>query len=72
MIRRPHRREIELLPQIENLADRRYARVGLLCARRGFIELPRSGWSRALRFTFMNEGSHGRPPWRRTIMRRHV
>jgi len=29
MIRRPHRHEIKLLPQIENAADRRYARVGL-------------------------------------------
>jgi len=29
MIRRPHPHEIDLLPQIENAADRRYARVGL-------------------------------------------
>lgn len=29
MIRPPHRHEIELLPAIENEADRRYARVGL-------------------------------------------
>jgi len=29
MIRRPHPNEIKLLPQIENEADRRYARVGL-------------------------------------------
>jgi GNAT superfamily N-acetyltransferase len=29
MIRRPTPREIKLLPQIENAADRRYARVGL-------------------------------------------
>ncbi len=29
MIRRPHRHEIKLLPQIENAADARYARVGL-------------------------------------------
>ena len=29
MIRRPHRHEIKLLPQVENAADERYARVGL-------------------------------------------
>ena len=29
MIRRPRPNEIKLLPQIENEADRRYARVGL-------------------------------------------
>lgn len=29
MIRRPHRHEIKLLPQVENAADARYARVGL-------------------------------------------
>lgn len=29
MIRRPHRHEIKLLPQVENEADRRYASVGL-------------------------------------------
>jgi GNAT superfamily N-acetyltransferase len=41
-------------------------------ARHGFAEVPRSGWPRALRFTFMSEGSHGHPQWRRTIMRREV
>lgn len=29
MIRRPHRHEIKLLPQVENAADERYRRVGL-------------------------------------------
>lgn len=29
MIRRPHRHEIKLLPQVENEADRRYLGVGL-------------------------------------------
>ena len=167
MIRQAHPREIELLPQIENKAERRYVRVGLrqiidmppasiaslergrrkgllwvavspvgrvvgfalmkrpgglawldqlsvldawqgrgygsalidrtaaatrrlgldalwlstyrdvpwnapFYARRGFIEVPRAGCPRALRFTFMKEGSHGHPPWRRTIMRRPV
>jgi hypothetical protein len=36
MIRQPQPREIELLPQIENEADRRYARVGL----RQIIDMP--------------------------------
>ena len=36
MIRRPRPNEIKLLPQIENGADRRYARVGL----RRVIDLP--------------------------------
>jgi hypothetical protein len=36
MIRQPHPRKIELLPQIENQADRRYARVGL----RRIIDMP--------------------------------
>ena len=167
MIRQPQPREIELLPQIENEADRRYARVGLrqiidmppasigslergrregllwvavsplgrvvgfslmkrpgglawldqlsvldawqgrgygsalidrtattartlgfetlylstyrdvpwnapFYARRGFTEVPRSGVPRVLRFTFMSEGSHGHPQWRRTIMRREL
>jgi hypothetical protein len=36
MIRRPRPDEIELLPQIENEADRRYARVGL----RRVVDMP--------------------------------
>jgi GNAT superfamily N-acetyltransferase len=37
-------------------------------ARRGFAELPRADWPRAFRVRFMEENSHGHPPWRRTIM----
>jgi GNAT superfamily N-acetyltransferase len=40
--------------------------------RRGFTEVPRARWPRALRLLFMIENSHGHPPWRRTIMRRGV
>lgn len=39
-------------------------------ARRGFEEMPRGEWPRAFRMQFMEENSHGHPPWRRTIMRR--
>jgi GNAT superfamily N-acetyltransferase len=41
-------------------------------ARRGFVEVQRAGWARAVRQHMQRENSHGHPSWRRIVMRRAV
>ena len=41
-------------------------------ARRGFADVPRGRWDRAIRLQIMIENRHGHPPWRRTVMCRDL
>ena len=41
-------------------------------ARRGFTEVARASWPRAVRQQMQRENSHGHPAWRRIVMRRAV
>jgi N-acetylglutamate synthase-like GNAT family acetyltransferase len=41
-------------------------------SRRGFVEVPRGGWSRSVRCQIQHGNSQGHPSWRRVVMRRAV